>query len=682
LGDFFMTHATPLCRGRSVGAALQRTTLAALGLALLFAVAGSAAAGPPNILWITCEDMSPNLGCYGDAYSHSPAIDRLAAEGVRFTRCFTHIGVCAPSRSGIITGMYPPSIGSEHMRSTTTLADYVKCFPEYLRGAGYYCTNNAKTDYNFAVPKEAWDENSTKAHWKNRPQGKPFFAVFNLQVTHESQIRAPEKAYQSNTKRLTAEQRHDPAKAPLPPYFPDTPVVRRDVARYYDNITAMDYQVADALKELDEAGLADDTIVFFYSDHGAGLPRGKRWLYDSSTQVPLIVRYPKKLQTAATAPGTTRDDLVAFVDLAPTVLSLAGVEIPKHMQGQAFLGPQQAAEPRQYVYGCRDRMDERVDMSRSVRDKQFKYIRNYQWWKPYAQHLAYAEAMPTMQELRRLAAAGKLNDVQARFMATKKPREELYDCDADPHEVRNLASDPKFAAELTRLRAAHDEWTERIVDTGYLPESVLADIRQLVGHNWRDEPRLANTVRFLRKLQVDMEAEIDRGASGDEVSKQLEAELKNIGDDAGPFRVIAAFIRMADLMPEMKQGRELSAALQMIVENDKGFADPVYSNMRVAAASAVVRTNRGADGTVDKETVEAVRPALVEGMQSKSPEVRHAAILVVDELGPQAASFLDDVRRLLKEAGENPTKADKEYAPRIAEYLLKTRGGEPTPSQK
>jgi len=274
-------------------------------------------AAKPNILWITCEDMSPDLGCYGDTYARSPSIDRLAGESVRYTHCFTHIGVCAPSRSGIITGMYPPAIGSQHMRSTTVLPSGVRCFPAYLREAGYYTTNNSKTDYNFSAPKDTWDESSGKAHYKNRPQGKPFFAVFNITVTHESQIRAGEKAYEKNTARLTADQRHDPAKATLPPYYPDTPVVRKDWARYHDNNTAMDYEVADRLKELDEAGLADDTIVFFYSDHGRGLPRGKRWLYDSSVHVPLVVRMPEKLRPADWKPGTTPDHAGPAVPRGP-----------------------------------------------------------------------------------------------------------------------------------------------------------------------------------------------------------------------------------------------------------------------------------------------------------------------------------------------------------------------------
>jgi uncharacterized sulfatase len=431
----------------------------------------------PNILWLTCEDMSPDLGCYGDTYSRSPNIDRLASEGVRYTKAFSVYGVCSPSRSSIITGMYPASIGTCHHRSQGVPPPEVKCFTEYLRAAGYYCTNNQKTDYNFAPPLTAWDESSSTAHWKNRAPGQPFFAVFNFMVTHESQIRADTAQMQRNLQRLRPNELHDPQAARLPAYYPDTPVVRRDWANYYDLITAMDYQVADHLNELAAAGLADDTIVFFYSDHGRGLPRAKRWLYDSSIHVPLIVRWPGRIQ-----PGTVNHDLVSFVDLAPTVLSLAGIPIPRHLQGRAFLGDQRSRTPRRYIYGARDRMDETYDLQRCVRDERFKYIRNYQHCKPYAQYIDYMEQMPTMREWRRLNKEDKLEGPQKLFFAPEKPKEELYDTAADPEEVRNLAADPKYAATLARLRAENTRFVRSIGDMGFLPEDRLKERMRPGGH--------------------------------------------------------------------------------------------------------------------------------------------------------------------------------------------------------
>ncbi|MGH9673352.1 MAG: sulfatase family protein, partial [Bryobacteraceae bacterium] len=283
---------------------------------------------PPNILWISCEDMSPDLGCYGDSYSHSPNIDRLAAQGVRYTNAFSVAGVCAPSRSGIITAMYPSSIGTHHMRSQGVPPPYVKCFTEYLRAAGYYCTNNVKTDYNFETPLTAWDETSNRAHWRNRPKDRPFFSVFNLTTTHESQIRAPEDVFAGHMRRVPADRRHDPARAVLPPYYPDTPVVRRDWANYYDLITSMDAQVGELLRQLEEDGLAQNTAVFFWADHGRGLPRAKRWIYDSGTRVPVVVRWPGQARA-----GSVSDQLVSLIDLGPTAISIAGAAVPAHMQG-------------------------------------------------------------------------------------------------------------------------------------------------------------------------------------------------------------------------------------------------------------------------------------------------------------------------------------------------------------
>jgi arylsulfatase A-like enzyme len=424
----------------------------------------------PNILWLTTEDICPDLGCYGDPAAVTPTIDKLAGEGMRFTNCFDTAGVCAPSRACLISGMYSPSIGCQHMRTATHTDLYpelvkpyeavppadVKGFPEFLRAAGYYCTNNFKTDYQMGNPLTIWDECSKTAHWRNRPdKSQPFFAVFNHEITHEGQIRMPagKKA-----------QKTDPAKVVLPPYYPDTPEVRNDWAVYYDNINTMDGQVAQKLKQLNEDGLADNTIVFFFGDNGRGLPRAKRWIYDSGMHVPLIIRWPGRIK-----PGTVNEDLVSFVDFAPTVLSLAGVKAPAHMQGQAFLGAQQQPA-RRYVYAARDRMDNVPDFVRCVRDKKFKYIRNFKPDLPYAATSAYMDQMPSMQAMRRLNAEGKLTGAQKQFFTHPRPVEELYDITKDPHEVNNLAADPKYKDELARLRHELDTWMAAIKDLGPIDE--------------------------------------------------------------------------------------------------------------------------------------------------------------------------------------------------------------------
>lgn len=441
-------------------------------------------AARPNILWISLEDTSPDFGCYGDKYAITPLFDEFAKQGVRYTRVFTHAPVCAPSRSGIITGMYPTSIATHHMRCQGVPPPEVKCFTEYLRAAGYYCTNNAKTDYQFAVPFTAWDENGSRAHWRGRQPGQPFFAVFNFTNTHESQIRQPSAQTKSLVAKLTADERHDPAIAVLPPYYPDTPAVRRDWANYHDNITAVQQLVARVLAQLDEDGLAEETIVWIWGDHGRGLPRGKRWVYDSGIHAPLLVRVPEKWRPHAGGdsalklePASVNDDLVAFVDFGPTLLSLSGVNVPKHMQGRPFLGPQKAS-PREHVFAARDRMDERYDVIRAVREKRFKYIRNFMPHLPYAQRIAYMELMPTMQDWRRLHAENKLSGPAAFFFRPTKPIEELYDTEADPHEVNNLAGDPRHGDKLKELRGRLVEWMVETQDLGLIPEPILDEAQR------------------------------------------------------------------------------------------------------------------------------------------------------------------------------------------------------------
>ncbi|MPY90365.1 MAG: sulfatase-like hydrolase/transferase [Luteitalea sp.] len=433
---------------------------------------------PPNFLWITVEDMSARLGSYGDSTVPTPHIDRLAREGVRFTRAFATYGVCAPSRHSLITGMYPTSTGAMHMRTMqrtaaldeitdpellaiptyeATPAPEVKTFTEYLRAAGYYTTNNAKTDYQFQNPVTAWDESSEQADWRHRPsKAMPFFAVFNSGQTHQSRIFEP-----------SAPPVVDRAEVPLPPYYPDRPLVRRDVARHYDNIAAMDQWVGDILKRLEEDGLMEETIIFFFSDHGDGLPRAKRWVTDSGIHVPLIVRFPQREHA-----GTVNDDLVSFVDFAPTMLSLAGLEIPDYMQGHVFFGPKQAA-PRRYVYAFRDRNDPAPERIRAVRDKRFKYIRNYRPDLPYIGFIPYDHRAEGMQDILRLTREQALGAEQWQLWAQHKPLEELYDTDADPHEIQNLAADPRYVDKLAELRQAHDAWRRKYGDLGDLSETDL-----------------------------------------------------------------------------------------------------------------------------------------------------------------------------------------------------------------
>jgi uncharacterized sulfatase len=417
----------------------------------------------PNILWITSEDNGPHLGCYGDSYASTPNLDGLAARGMIYTKCWSNAPVCAPARTAIICGMYPTSTGSEHMRSMVRLPTAMKLFPQFLREAGYYCTNNAKEDYNLEKSARVWDESSGKAHWKKRKPGQPFFAVFNITATHESQIRSRPHM-----------QLHDPARVRVPAYHPDTPEVRQDWAQYYDKMTEMDAIAGERLQELDSGGIAGDTIIFYYGDHGPGMPRSKRWPYNSGLHVPLIVYFPEKFRELASKqyiPGGKCDRLVSFVDLAPTLLSLIGVEPPDTMQGRAFLGRFESA-PNKVLHGFRGRMDERFDMVRTVRDQRYIYVRNYMPHLIYGQHVAYMFQTPTTRIWRQLFDEGQLTPTQSRFWQTKPP-EELYDLASDPDEVHNLATYPEHCEIVSRLRSAQRDHALAVRDIGFLPEAEI-----------------------------------------------------------------------------------------------------------------------------------------------------------------------------------------------------------------
>ena len=332
-------------------------------------------------------------------------------------------------------------------------------YTEYLRAAGYYTTNNSKTDYQFKSPITAWDENGRDAHWKNRPEGMPFFSIFNSTTTHESQV---------------WDRTNDPVVIPpervlLPPYYPDTLKVRWDVARVYSNVAVMDREVGELLAELEEAGLADDTIVIWYSDHGGPLPRQKRLILDSGLHVPFIMRFPGGAHA-----GTVNDDLASFVDIPATILSLAGVKVPEYMQGRPFWG-EQKAPPREYIYAARDRLDAQYDASRAVRDKRFKYIRNFKPEGSAYLDVQYRTQMGIMQELLRMRDEGTLDPVQARWFRQPMEPEELYDTVADPHEVHDLARDPAYAGVVERMSGALDEWLERIGDDPLRPETELVE---------------------------------------------------------------------------------------------------------------------------------------------------------------------------------------------------------------
>lgn len=462
-------------------------------LLCMFAATASGSGEPalrPNVVLLIAEDLSPRLGVYGDPIAETPNLDFLAAEGVRFTRAFTTSGVCATSRAAMIMGVHQNHWGAGHMRAAA--GGYVavppaswKAFPEVLRAAGYYVTNNGKTDYQMGTtfggayggPESIWDDDSAD-DWRGRAEGQPFFSTITFMGTHESQVWETWDIT-SLTKFAMAFMRipnhwqwgheTDPSTVVVPPYYPDTPTVRADIARHYNNVAVMDRQVGEVLRKLEEDGVAKNTIVLFISDHGDGLPRAKRWLYDSGTRIPLIVRWP-----SLAVVGEINDELVSGVDLAPTLLAAAGITAPEHMEGRVFLGPGRSAEPP-YVFAARDRIDEVMDRVRSVRSRQYKYVRHLLPDQPYMEPSSFRDQMPMMKELWALAEAGQLDGAASLLFRKTRDKEELFDTEADPHEIRNLVAEPRLANVLNEMREVLDARLARGDDLGLLPEAELAE---------------------------------------------------------------------------------------------------------------------------------------------------------------------------------------------------------------
>lgn len=412
----------------------------------------------PNIVWTVSEDCPPKFGCYGDPHAVTPNLDALATRGVRFAHAYSPAPVCALSRFGLITGVAPESHApANHMRAVAAVPAWMRTYPELLRDLGYYCTNNAKTDYNAAVDPDAiWAESSTDAHWRARPEGMPFCAVFNIDGTHESSI------FGSDDPDV------DPRSIELPAYLPDTAEIRADFARHYLRIAAMDAALGVLYRQLDEDGLSDDTIIIHCSDHGGVTPRTKRYCYDEGTHVPLIIAAPERFAHLFPPAGTVIDAAVGTIRIPPTLIDLAGGEIPPYMSDRSLAGSVFDTATC-HAFGARNRMDERNDMMRTVRDDRYRLIVNYTPYRPWGQHQAFSWIARGYQSWEREHLAGRLDPVQERFWRTK-PGIELYDCVADPDELSNLADDPAYAQVRGRLAAVLRDHMIEVHDNGFLPE--------------------------------------------------------------------------------------------------------------------------------------------------------------------------------------------------------------------
>ena len=429
----------------------------------------------PNILWITIEDLTPMIGCYGDQVALTPTIDKLAEKGVKYTNAYATAAVCSPARSCLLTGVYATTLGTQHLRSETEVPRSIVPFPRYLREKGYYCTNNYKEDYNFN-PENVWDESSKDAHWRNRTNtAEPFFAVFNLETTHQSRIFGSDSIYNERfSKYLPNIERTNPGDITLPSYFFDTPEIRNLWARYYDNVQIVDLQVKEIIDQLKEDGLEENTIIFFYADHGTGMPRGKRALYDSGLKVPFIISAPEKYQKVFDlAPNTTNEQLVSFVDFAPTILNMLNVDIPTFMQGRPFLGDGSDRE-KEYVYATADRVDEAYEIVRSVRTAQYRYVRNFLPHLPLIQPNFYSDQSEIMQEVYKVIHSNpEMTLAQKSMWSEKRPVEELYNVTIDPDETNNLAHDPDYSEVLNKLRNINTEIMLESHDSGLAPEAYM-----------------------------------------------------------------------------------------------------------------------------------------------------------------------------------------------------------------
>lgn len=604
-------------------------------LALVSGLAFSAEAQRPNILWLTSEDHGPEMGCYGDKLARTPNVDALAAKGMLFKKAWSTAPVCAPARTAIISGLYPSSSGGLHMRSMVSMPAGTKMYPQILREAGYYCTNNGKTDYNLREPGELW-EDSKQATWKKRAESQPFFAIFNSTKSHESQIRT-----------RPHEQITRPGEVRVPAYHPDTPEVREDWAQYYDKVSEADADAGRHLRELAEAGLAEDTIVFYYGDHGSGMPRGKRWPSNSGLHVPMVVYFPPKWEHLAPKEyraGGKSDRMVSFVDLAPTVLSLAGVEPPDWMQGHAFAGPYQS-EPQPFLFGERGRMDERMDLVRSATDGRYVYLRNYHPHVSQAQRVAYQFETPSTRVWNQLFVEGKTNEAQSIFWRVPKAVEELYDLESDRDEVKNLAASPEHRAILEKLRAAQRQHLVEVKDVCFLPEIDL-------------HARSAGSTPH----------EIARDSAKYPIEKIIDAA--DLASNLDPAATAALATLMADpdsavrcwgALGLLMRGGDAVAANAATLE--KALADDSPA-VRIVAAQALGAHGDAAALGKALDTLAALAPP-----ESNGVLVSMSALAAIEALGEKAAPLHPAIASM-KATGDSPDARYDSYVPRLIENIV------------
>jgi N-sulfoglucosamine sulfohydrolase len=600
------------------------TTLLWIPLASLCAITVNGAEQPnrPNILWISLEDITPMMGCYGDKYARTPVFDRLAAKGIRYTKAHSIGPVCSVSRSSIITGMYPTSLGTHHHRSNVGQPPgFVKMLPNLMRGSGYYTSNNAKKDYN--IGGDRWHESFKKAHWRSRPdKEQPFFAVFNLGACHSSITKISEDVIvRTRLNRLQPEDFHDPAKAPIPPYHPDVPEFRKAWSRYYDAVTQVDYQAGELIEQLKADGLWENTIVFVWADHGVGMPRGKHNAWEQGTHVPLIVRFPKKYQYLAPAkPGSAIDGLVALMDLGPSTLALAGLETPGWMHGRPLLCKNSESEIkyRDTIIGMRDRLDSRYEMVRSVRDQRFRYQRNYYPHLPFKPHEDFEFNAPVLKKWVELARQGKLTGPQAMLNLRFKPIEELYDSENDPHMIHNVIGDPQYADVVKRMRGRLRDWMLETRDLGLLEETETLQRASSYDSHWDLGQSLKNYERILDTADLQVKG---RAAVAELIARSKDP------DSAVRFWAVLGLVSL------QSDDADVIAALKAATQ-DK------FVSVCITAADGLFNLGRYEDGL----------PAIIAALEHPVPAARVRASCILDTQPPSANPKLQPALAALREA--------------------------------
>lgn len=599
-------------------------------LLLMFSAVPARAEPKPNILWINAEDMSPHLGCYDHPDAITPHIDRLAADGIVYNNAFATAPICSPSRSCLATGLYATSLGTQHLRCEVKIPERVVPLATRLRKLGYFCTNTGKSDYNFD-PDGIWNAwNSDPAPWRKRKEGQPFFAFITVGETHEGRINFQER-YQEATADLPDKMKHDPAKVTIPPFYPDTPEIRAIFARLYDLASVFDRKVGEIIGRLKDDGDLENTVVFVFGDHGNGLPRYKRWLNDSGLRVPLVVSVPPKFRhLSPQAPGSKTDRVVSFVDFPATAMSLAGADVPGILQGKPFLG-KTIAPPRKFVFGARSRADDMFEVSRSVFDGRFLYVRHFLPDLPYIQRsVIFDDRKDSFRELRKLHEAGKLNEHAERLWSPQKPREELYDLQTDPHELKNLADSPEHTERKKRLANELRHWILNHRDSGFLPEAeyqIRAAEAGLTPFDVVQDPK-----RFDLNTTLDAAWQVgDSSVPLADINKRFQHKEPGVRY----WSAVALRVR-----------RKLNQDARAVLVKALGDSSP---SVRIAAAEALLQSK-----FLSQDTQEKALKTLGEVLQDDRPWVALEAASTLARLGKQAEPLVPVMKQVVNKNRSKP----------------------------